>query len=398
MYYQDAYMSASPEPGSLITALRNSVGDDRYETPVETLTEQRKTAQQKLDAYLSNLSDSPGARKVVEEFYREEHGKRIDTSEPDTLRREIRDIDSIIDGDALPVLSKQDLRDRYGVEGSWGVMEEDGTEKPHLAPEWVRNSEDEPYLMNSTGGTTGEPWERAMTRNDTAVVMSCCTRIADGILDRYGIEPEQFYIANPWPHPASKRFITESVRMMGINVREFEHEKLVGGGDEGKSEVDNLTKYLKEAEYSLIVYPIAYMFEGGLGVRLRRGNVDVDIVFNAGAPFPDERRKKLESSGYHVMDMYGETEYPELALERDIDGVHGYDLPFNAQINLVYDTESEELRYEGTGRFAYFPFGTEGQVIPGVYLSGVRGSIERVGDGHQILRDVERIVQEEECS
>lgn len=398
MYYKDAYLDASPEPGSLMTALRSSVRDGRYNTPVKTLTQQKEVAKRKLDTYLSNLSDSSGARKVVEEFYFEEHGKRIDASEPETLKQEIGGIDSIINGKALPVLSKEDLRESYGVEGAWGIKDEEGNEMPYLAPEWVRNSDSEPYLMNSTGGTTGEPWERAMTRNDTAVIISCCTRIADGILDRYGIEPEQFYIANPWPHPASKRFITESVRMMGINVREFEHEKLVGGGEEGKSEVDELIEYLGQAEYSLIVYPIAYMFEGGLGVQLRRGNLDVDVVFNAGTPFPDERRKSLESSGYHVMDMYGETEYPELALEKDIQGMRGYDLPFNAQINLVYDTETGELSYEGEGRFAYFPFGIEGQIIPGVYLSGVSGTIDRIGETHQILQNVERAVENEGCS
>ncbi|MDY7083343.1 MAG: hypothetical protein SXQ77_13290, partial [Halobacteria archaeon] len=176
------------------------------------------------------------------------------------------------------------------------------------------------------------------------------------------------------------------------------------GGEEEKEETDRIIEYVNSAEYSGITFPVSLLLEGRMGVEIRRDNVDLDVVVNTGTPYHDKHRELLESKGFQVQDVYGETEYPEGAMEKTIQGVTGFDLSFNSQINLVYDTDSNEFSYEGTGRFGYLPFGIEGQAMPGVYLSGIKGTVELVededGNEHQLLVDFERAVEPDktECS
>jgi hypothetical protein len=73
------------------------------------------------------------------------------------------------------------------------------------------------------------------------------------------------------------------------------------------------------------------------------------------------------------------------------DGSRGFDLPFESQINLIYDTETGELSHSGEGRFAYIQFGSEGQVVPGVYISGVRAKITSDGNNYQLLSNIDRV-------
>jgi hypothetical protein len=93
-----------------------------------------------------------------------------------------------------------------------------------------------------------------------------------------------------------------------------------------------------------------------------------------------------------VENIFGETEYPQGGgRERIIHGKKGFDLPFDSQINMIYDRHSGELSYEGSGRFAYFMFGSEGHIVPGVYVSGVTGTIQKVNDTHQLIKDIKRV-------
>ncbi|MDY7083344.1 MAG: hypothetical protein SXQ77_13295 [Halobacteria archaeon] len=109
MRFKDVLTSPDPEPGEVFDAFREKAsqgGIRELAETVGTLEEQKQIANARLGYYLENLSDSRGATTVIEEFYRDKHGKEIDASDPDALKREIPDVDSIIHDDALPVVSK----------------------------------------------------------------------------------------------------------------------------------------------------------------------------------------------------------------------------------------------------------------------------------------------------
>lgn len=398
MGFQEAVVDSNRGHGNVLERLEKELqrGCNYVPSPVESLSEQRDVFENNLFFFLNNLTKSKGARKVIEDFYSKEYGRDIDSSDPDLLRKEIPDLDSILHGNTLPVFTKEELREHYGVEGAWGGIINHS--KPHLAPDWVVTHENEPYTVNKTSGTTGTPWERAMTRNDVALCMASLARFILRKLDELNAHPSDVTCINPFPESASRPFISRTFELIGTNVETIEYEKLKSGGDTERRVVDNILDFAKTAEYSFVVFPIKEMLEGAWGIELRRGNVEFDVIVNGGAPFSRDQKNIVESTGAQVIDIYGETEYPEYAEKREISGEVGYDLPFNTQINLVYDEQTGELSYEGEGRFAYLPFGIEGQAVPGVYLSGVSCEISRIGDEHQILTKVERVSGTDDCS
>lgn len=379
------------EPGEVLATLREAaVTEDRPETrPVATLEEQRELAEARLERFLGNIADARGARLVVEQFYREEHDEEIDASDVEVLRDRVPDIESILSDHRLPVVSKEILRERYGVEGAPGGDGEGEASSPHLMPRWVAEHDEEPVTTTTTTGTTGEPWGRPMTRNDAAVFGMNVMDFAWAILDDYGAEPERVALANPWPEAAIREPIGRALQAVGFDVETYDYDDIKAGAESERETVEAIDGHLASRPTAAMVYPVKLLVEGALGVRLRRGDLDLDVVINTGAPVEEE--EVLEEHGVQVYDIYGETEHPEPGLQKTIDGHTGYDIPLNTQINLVYDEDTGRVAREGTGRFAFLPFGVEGQAIPGVYLSGIRGTLTRVGDHHQLLSDIERV-------
>lgn len=392
-------LSSNPAPGELqtsIEALIEKEGIGAICTPVRSLREEKSHTDASLEVFLQSLSDSPGARKVVREFYRERYGEDIDVSDPGVLNDEIGDIDDILHNRTLPLLTKDDLREYYGVEGIWGLTDDEGNPKPYLAPEWVKNHDREPYIINETSGTTGEPWKRAMTRNDWAIDTVQFAMIFYKVIQSADVNTEGLSIISIWPDSVTNKQVTQALRYLHTPFEIFDYEKIESGGTEGERWGNKVIEYANSAGESMLIMSVNLMMQGRLGVELRQGNLDLDIVVNGATPLRESHKKSLESFGCQVFDVYGESERPqELALETTVEGETGYLLPSDCQMNLVYDPETDDLKHEGDGHFAYFPFGSEGHIIPGVYLSGVRGTIERVGGGHQLLKDVERIEEVE---
>lgn len=389
---REALTDPEVEPGEVLETLRHLavMGDGRPDTrPIETLEEQRELAEAKLGRFLANIADSDGARTVVERFYREEHGEDIDAADPDVLREWVPDVESILQDRRLPVVSKEILREEYGVEGAPGGDGEGEATRPHLMPAWVAEHDEEPVTTTTTTGTTGEPWGRPMTRNDAAVFGMNVMDFAWAILDDYGAEPENVALANPWPEAAIREPIGRALQAVGFRMQTFDYERIKAGGEEERAAVEAINDHLSSENTGAIVYPVELLLEGALGVHLRRGNLDLDVIINTAAPVKEEAM--LADHGIEVYDIYGETEHPEPGLEKTIDGETGYDIPLNTQLNLVYHEEADELAFEGTGRFAHLPFAVEGQAVPGVYLSGIRGTLTRTDDGHQLLSDIERV-------
>lgn len=384
----------SPSPGQVGETLDRAVeaGDTGALGPdVGSLAEQRALADRRLPWYRRNLADAPGAVAVVERFYEEEHGLSIDATDPAVLAEHVPDVDAVLAGQALPVLDKTALRERHGVEGAWSGAADRDHGRPGLTPTWVRDHDEEPVAVNTTSGTTGEPWARALTRNDAAVLVASILRHLPRVFDGLGCDPAETRVANPWPEPTTRPLITEAFEAVGAEVREFGYDDVTAGGERERRAVDAVVDHLDGGAHAALIYPVRYLLEGGLGVAVRRGRLAPDAVFTGGSPFAERQETVLSRAGTRIVDVFGETEYPGFCFERTIDGTTGYELPRATQLNLVYDPDDGGLADEGTGRFAYFPFGIEGQAVPGVYLSGVRGRLHRVGEGRQLLADVERV-------
>jgi len=379
----------NPEPGEILQSLKQRVSDTSAssvpELPsVSTLDEQKRIADKKLDFFLSNISDSPSSRKVVEQFYDEEHDKRIDASNVSELKNEIPDIDSILYEKKLPVVNKEDLRDHFGV----------GThsETDPLSPDWVSEDEGTVYKRVESSGTTGPEWKRVLTKNDWGMTIINLLRHLNRHLEATEVELSNSNVVLIAPRVnLGTQACYDGLRLMDINVKLPNLSKLKSGGEESIEEVQQIIRYLEENRNGIVISSLEQIMSGGLGVAIRRGEIDADMYMNMGKPVSEEYRKEFESKGY-VGDIYGETEYPQAgAFDRELGGKEGFYLPFESQINLIYDEDTEGLSYEGTGRFAYLPFGSEGQVIPGVYISGVEATIKKVGDKHQLLMDVKRV-------
>jgi hypothetical protein len=392
MSFKNVLTSPEPEPGELLDAFRDEMetNSEPIEERVETLEEQKEVANSKLDFFLSNIADSPGAVKVVEQFYEEEHGKTIDASDVDELRDEVPDIDSILYDNALPKVSKEDLRHHFGVEGVYGVEDDEGNEIPYLTPEWVREHEEEPYRVGQTSGTTGKPWGRAGTRNDFALVLLQFTSSLYYGIRMNNIDPNRTHSVVIVPggvaDPLSKSFsyIGSTVEVANVN-------KLNTGGENAIEESKRLINHLNNGDRGVVLGAADELLRGKLGVELRRKNINIDLVFNAGKPLAEDTRRILERSSIVIENFFGETEYPQSGgLNIQVDNNSGFNLPFDTQINLVYDTESENLDYEGEGKFAYLPYGLEGQPVPGVYISGVRCKLKRIDDRYQLLTYIGR--------
>jgi len=394
MGFKHVLLSPEPEPGELFRSFRDEIETDPepLEKRVETLEEQKGVANRKLDFFLSNISDSPGAVKVVEQFYEEEHGKTIDASNVEKLRDEVPDIDSILYDNALPKVSKKDLRHHFGVEGVYGVEDENGSEIPYLTPEWVRKHDEEPYQVVETSGTTGKRWGRSMTRNDLAVVLLQGTWSIHTALTKKGINPKDARIVVIVPSEEERDIITQASSIIGAEVEQADTERILSGGDSGKEEAENLIRYLNSAEYSVIFSAVEVIMRGKLGVEIRRGNAQLDLVINAGKPIPDSYKNVLRSNDTQISDIFGETEHPQSGgVKTEREGKKGFRLPFESQINLIYDEDTQEVSYEGNGRFAYLPFGLEGQAIPGIYVSDVSGTVRNLDGKYQLLSEVSRV-------
>jgi hypothetical protein len=376
----------NPEPGEILQSLKREIsGTDSTEIPsIESLEEQKKVAEEKLEFFLSNISASPESRKVVEQFYEEEHDKKMDASEIDMLRENVPSIDSIIYKDKLPIVNKDDLRNHFDVASA--------SEATPLSPESILKREDGKQRIAKSSGTTGPEWKRIFTRNDWGMTLIQGYSILSKIIENSDIELKQSNTVMVMP-PLNfgTELFHDLFEMLGSNVRKADLQKLGSGGQDRIKETRRLTQHLERGKYSLVMSSLEQIMQGSLGVAIRRGEIDADAYVNIGKPFPEEHRNMFESRGL-VGDIYGETEYPQGGgLKRKVGELTGFDLPFESQINLIYNEDTEELSYEGTGRFAYLPFGNEGQVIPGVYVSGIVGTIEKVGDGHQLLSEVMRV-------
>lgn len=392
MEFKRTLTSPNPSSGEVLELLRKKVeeGDiGEIKKKVKTLEEQKKVAEDRLNFFLNSISDTPGARKVVERFYEEQHGKEIDASDSRVLEKEVPDIDSVLHKNKLPIVSKSDLRNHFGVDGAWeGEKVED---KDYLVPKWVEDHEEEPYGVIKTSGTTDKPWGRAVTRNDWAVWLLSTLRQVSEFLEENNVRPEE---VNAVVISPSEKYIVateEILESLNITVKIGDFEKLRSGGNVAKRESESIIEHVNSGEYGMVFSPLEMIMRGKLGVEFRRGNFDADLLFNAGQPLPEEKKRELEEQAF-VQDIYGETEYPQGgAREVEVKGVSGFSLPFESQINLIYDKETEELSYEGRGRFAYLPFGSEGQIIPGVYVTGIRGTIRLIDGRYQLLQDIERI-------
>jgi phenylacetate-coenzyme A ligase PaaK-like adenylate-forming protein len=375
----------NPEPGEILQSLKREIsGTDSTEIPsIESLEEQKKVAEEKLKFFLSNISASPESRKVVEQFYEEEHGKKIDTSEINVLIEKVPSIESIINSNKLPVVDKDDLRDHFHVA--------DPNKYNPLSPRWA-SKENRDRVTVESSGTTGPAWKRLLTENDLGMVVLNVVRHINRLLSDNNIYPSETNAVLIAPKQnLGTRGCYAGLNCMGVDVELAQLRKLKSGGEEAIKETQRLVSHINESEESIIISSLEQMMSGGVGVAIRRGELDASMYMNMGKPMSEEYKNKLEQKGY-VGNIYGETEYPQAGTFMcEINGKEGFDLPFETQINLIYDEETGELSYEGTGRFAYLPFGSEGQVIPGVYVSGVEATIEKVGDKRQLLKDVERV-------
>jgi phenylacetate-coenzyme A ligase PaaK-like adenylate-forming protein len=397
MSYRETVTKSSPEPGELLDSFKKSVsggGGGNIKAGVTDLSEQSKVAENHLERFLTNISDSAGAVKVVEEFYREEHNKDLNAADPGILKEEIPDVDSILKRNKLPVFDKHDLRNQYNVEGSWESPDkkEDGTE--YLVPNWVEQNPKEPYEVFRTSGTTGKPWYRMLTRNDWALIISNILQVFDDFITSQGIEPSTVNVALVSPSPGWQSVTSEVSKHLGMDVVAGDFESLMSGGREAENEARELIQHLNEGENSMLLSPVQVALRGSIGVALRRGEVDIDLFVNGGQILTDEAKEELQKTS-SVQDIYGESEYPQGGgAKKSIAGTTGFELPLDSQINLVYDPDKQELAREGTGLFGYLPFGMEGQALPGVYMSGIKAELETV-DGKQILQNVNRIEDED---
>lgn len=397
---KESFRSANPEPGEVYKKLKKAVengmiGEIR-EAMLDDFEEQSQFAEKRLDRFLENLSESPGARKVVEEYYEQELNEKIDVRDPEVLKQKIDSVDDILSGKALPAINKNQLRHEFGVEGSWGEEDEiTGNEIPYLAPEWVKEHEEEPYEIVTTSGTTGRPWKRAMTRNDWAYELALAITMYDRIMEDCDINSVETNVAMVMPpgHVATEVF-SEALEDLGANVYRPDFSALEAGGKEAKHEGQKIIGQINGGEYGMMVSSMASIFDGGLGDAIKSGQVNSDLYLNVGHPFYDEHIELLESTGAQTGDIFGETEYPQGGGQwTQRGGEKGFSLPLDAQINLIVDTETGEVSRDGEGLFGYFPFALEGQVIPGIYVGGVNASLASVKEGEtrQLLSDVERV-------
>lgn len=397
---EEIFRSADPEPGEVYEELKNTVGKglvrEIREAMLDDFEEQSQFAKKRLDRFLENLSESPGARKVVEEYYEREFNEKIDASDPEVLKQKIDSVDSILFGDALPAVSKDQLRHEFGVEGSWGEEDEiTGNEISYLAPEWVKEHEEEPYEVVTTSGTTGRPWKRAMTRNDWAYELVLGITMYDEIMEDHGIDSEEAHVAMVMPpgHVATEIF-SEALEDLGADVYRPDFSALETGGKEAKQEAEKIIGHINGGEYGMMVSAMANTLDSGLGDAIKAGQVDSDLYLNVGHPFYDEHIELLENTGAKTGDIFGETEYPQGGGQwTQRGGEKGFSLPLDAQINLIVNEETGEVSRDGEGLFSYFPFALEGQVIPGIYVGGVNASLASVEQGEtcQLLSDVERV-------
>lgn len=392
MRTKDILTSTDPVPGALLEAYREAMGRNDVASlrdRVETDGEQRRVANDRLRYYLGNLADSPGARHVVERFYEERYDETVDPGDEAWLRSAVPDVESVLRDRALPVVSKADLRSHFGVDG---VRDEDGSsDRPTLTPRWVIEHDDEPYRRIESSGTTGRPWGRAMTRNDYALYAIQYTTFLDDLLREHGLDAEETSVAVAlWG--AVGEAASESMERLGADVHQVDFEALTAGGDPTTAEAERLISHVGEGDHGVVIGPVQLLMKGAVGVAIRRGDVDLDLTVNGGQVLTDEHREILQSCGSSVEDWYGESECPQNGGRWiEVDGNHGFELAFDAQLFQVYDAEADELRDEGRGRLAYLPFGLEGIAIPGVYVSGIEAELTRVGDEHQLLHDVRRI-------
>lgn len=398
---KSTFRSSDPKPGEVYEQIKTAAEENRIEdlrdAMIGNFKEQDQFAEGRLETFLENLSDSPGARKVVEDYYEKEFDEKIDASNPEELKEKISSVEDIINGNALPAVSKDQLRHEFGVEGSWGEKDEiTGQEIPYLAPEWVKEHEKEPHQVVGTSGTTGRPWKRAMTRNDWGYELALSLTMYDEVMENHDIDPEEANVALVMPpgHVATEVF-GEALEDLGANVYRPDFSSLEEGGKEAKQEAEKIIGHINEGEYGAMVSSMANALEGGLGGAIKGGKVDSDLYLNVGHPFYEEHIEVLEETGADTADIFGETEYPQGGGHRiHKNGEEGFSLPLDAQMNLVLDEETGELSKEGEGIFSYFPFALEGQIIPGVYVGGVEASLDTAEDeegDYQILSDLERV-------
>jgi hypothetical protein len=193
------------------------------------------------------------------------------------------------------------------------------------------------------------------------------------------------------PNKEATETISEAFRHTGTEVKTADMRKLNAGGETEINEAEKLISYLNNAKNGIVFAAADELLSGKFGVELRRGGMNLDLVFNGGNPLSESHRRILERNGAAVEDFFGETEYPQSGgPKKSVGESDGFELPFEAQINLVYHSNSGGVSYEGTGRFAYLPFGLEGQATPGIYISGVECKIKNVS-GRQLLYGVERV-------
>lgn len=400
---KSTFRSPDPQPGEVYEKVKRAAEDNRIEdlrnARIHNFGEQEQFAEERLDTFLENLSNSPGARKVVEDYYEKEFDEDIDASDPEVLKEKINSVEDIIHGDALPAVSKDQLRHEFGVEGSWGEEDEvTGQEIPYLAPEWVKEHEKEPHQVVSTSGTTSRPWKRAMTRNDWAYELALSLTMYDEVMHDHDIEPEEANVALVMPpgHVATEVF-GEALEDLGANVYRPDFSSLEKGDKEAKKEAEQIIGHINKGEYGAMISSMANAMEGGLGDAIKGGKVDSDLYLNVGHPFYEEHIETLEGTGAETEDIFGETEYPQGG-GRQIhkNGEEGFSLPLDAQMNFVIDEETGEVSKEGEGLFSYFPFALEGQIIPGVYVGGVEATLDTVEDeenDYQLLSNLERVTE-----
>jgi hypothetical protein len=232
-----------------------------------------------------------------------------------------------------------------------------------------------------------------MTQNDFSLLVSRVIDTLGEIVGNHDRKLGETRLILPYPNWHSYRdeeLLHKKISdYTGAEVVPFDFSG-IKPGDKNSSE--ELIKHINKSDFTIIWCPTGFLLHGKMGVVLRRGGVDIDVAVNAGAPLTKKSKEALRKSKIPIEDVYGETEHPQLGgMYKQFGDIRGYKLPLTSQVNLVYDEETEELSYEGEGRFSYFSFGLEGQVIPGVYVGGVKGRLRTIDETHQIISDIKRV-------
>jgi hypothetical protein len=202
-------------------------------------------------------------------------------------------------------------------------------------------------------------------------------------------DPEDTKVAVVIPSSIAAQVFFEAFRYIGTNVEKADFSILKSGGKDERTEADRLISHVNSGKHGIIVSSISMLMQGRFGVAIRRGEVDTDVYINGGDTLRERHKKKLESEA-RVENYFGETEYPQTGgAWKEVDGASGFDRPLEGQINVIANDDS--VRYSGYGRYGYLPIAQEGQVIPGIYMSGVNGVLDLSKNKRQYLRDVKRV-------